>query len=170
MTERIKAFNEHLQREDHFDDALHQENLAQLEKEFHANNAGEQRNVFLSVRPRSFYEANDVVSLWRNTDSFEAVMKEAQDFTRKYEADVQFIFSHVQHHWHQFNDKGQRVPMKYCMPKGKKKTRKPVAPEAFLNASCEMKGKVRQDNTEREWCAKASLQSSTSRPQDAATC
>ena len=47
-------------------------------------------------------------------------MDEAADFKRRYEEDVQFIFSHVQHHWHALNDLKERVPTKYCSIRGKK--------------------------------------------------
>ena len=52
---------------------------------------------------------------------YEDALKEAAEFQRSYEADVQFIFSHVQHHWHALDKDGQRVPLKYCRPKGKVK-------------------------------------------------
>ena len=42
------------------------------------------------------------------------VLREAAEFKRRFEADVQFIFSRVQHHWHLRNAKGEREPMKYC--------------------------------------------------------
>ena len=54
---RVIAFTEHLHREDHFDHDEHQEQLASLEKEFHNNNCGPPVNVFLSVRPRFFYDS-----------------------------------------------------------------------------------------------------------------
>ena len=56
MLQRVLHFIEHMQREDHFDDDEHQNNLAALEKEFHANNAGRLRNAHLCVRPRELYE------------------------------------------------------------------------------------------------------------------
>ena len=65
MIERIKAFKQHVEREDHFDNDGHQNNLSQLEKEFHANNSGPQRNIFLSVRPRFFYTAAGKPYLWK---------------------------------------------------------------------------------------------------------
>ena len=46
--------------------------------------------------------------------------KEAEDFQSKYEKDVQFIFSHVQHHWHALDQSGKRVPLPYCRVKGRK--------------------------------------------------
>jgi hypothetical protein len=120
MLNRIVAFQEHLQREDHFDNAAHQRNLNSLESEFHTNNMGPDRNYFLSVRPRFSYEALDKPYLWKNAEKLEEAEREATDFQLAYETDVQFIFSHVQHHWHKLNDKGERVAMKYCMPKGRK--------------------------------------------------
>ena len=64
--ERVTSSVEHLQREDHFDNEKHQENLPALEKEFHENNFGPPRNLYLSVRPRYFYErSTDENYLWK---------------------------------------------------------------------------------------------------------
>ena len=38
LVERVKTFCSHLQREDHFDDELHQMNLTSLENDFKRNN------------------------------------------------------------------------------------------------------------------------------------
>jgi hypothetical protein len=46
---------------------------------------------------------------------------EAAIFKKRYEDDVQFVFSHVQHHWHTKTKEGNDVPMKYCRPYGKHK-------------------------------------------------
>ena len=56
LVERIKAFCEHLQRDDNFDDERHQQGAPVLEKEFHANNEGPHKNIFLSARPSQFYK------------------------------------------------------------------------------------------------------------------
>ena len=49
------------------------------------------------------------------------VEEEAAQFKQRFQTDVQFIFSRVQHHWHALDDKGNRVPLKYCRLKGRKK-------------------------------------------------
>ena len=102
--------------EDHFNDAEHQQNVASLEEQFRKNNFGVSGNIHLSVRPSSIQEgsAND-----------------GAGFTERYEADCQFIFSHVQHHWHKLGKNGQRHPMKYCQSKrrGKCKTCKAGFPK-----------------------------------------
>ena len=54
------------------------------------------------------------------TSQWERAWKEAEDFERKYEMDVQFIFSHVQHHWHALDAEGKRVLLTYCRVKGRK--------------------------------------------------
>ena len=65
VLERITNFVEHLQREDHFDNDQHQNDLPALEKEFHDNNFGPRRNLYLSVRPRYFYQrGKDDTYLW----------------------------------------------------------------------------------------------------------
>ena len=122
----------HLQREDHFDDEQHQKNLQSLESEFNTNNAGPLKNIHLSVRPTSMYDcskspcawasqastrsADDATGRRASEDLWAKIAEDAEQFQRTYEADVQFIFSHVQHHWHLLNEKGERVPMKYCRP------------------------------------------------------
>ena len=49
------------------------------------------------------------------------MQEEAAQFQQRFHADAQFIFSRVQHHWHTLDDKGNRIPLKYCRLKGKKK-------------------------------------------------
>ena len=114
MLDRLTHFVEHLQREDHFDDAQHQRDLPQLEEEFHANNAGPSRNLHLSTRPDFMYRASGSPYMWAHSldtrtangshahqveEACDAtVLAEARIFQEKYEADVQYIFSHVQHH------------------------------------------------------------------------
>jgi hypothetical protein len=151
ILQRITSFTEHLQREDHFNNAEHQRNLETLEREFHANNEGPARNHYLSVRSRPLYECADKPYLWSASSAHgghcaalvDAVHREAEEFKRIFETDVQFVFSRVQHHWHPLNKKGQREPMPYCRPASKRCTRckrdfpKKVQKDAF--------GKVRRD-------------------------
>ena len=143
MLKRVLAFIEHLQREDHFRDDLHQQNLANLEKEFHNNNEGPPRNHYLSVRPRGFYEQPGDAYLWEHPEANKQAKEEAATFQNAFETDVQFIFSHVQHHWHQRNDRGKRVPMKYCKPSSPKSKRcKRDFPKKVLR---DREGKLRMD-------------------------
>ena len=156
---RVINFVEHLQREDHFDDEEHQRNLRALEREFHANNEGPLRNRFLSARPRFLYERADKPYLWSQNSlshvralsqnaavralSQDVVEKEADEFRKLFEQDVQFIFSHVQHHWHLLNKEGKRVPMPYCQPSKRNCTRcKRDFPKKVLRGK---NGKVRLD-------------------------
>ena len=100
-------------RQDHVDDVQHQTQLDSLEKEWNANNAGPKRNIHLSVRPLSIFKDEDVSYLWqpasvRTSDqsqaSWSSAFEEGQRWIRKYNADAQFVFSHVQQHWHGKND------------------------------------------------------------------
>lgn len=121
---RLTTFISHLSREDHVDNDKHQENLESLEEQFKRNNDGPKENIFLSCRPRSFYEKCNVPSVWDSNvamdDSLmQRVHQDAFHFKQQYEADVQFIFSRVQHHWHTKNKKGEREAPKYCKIKGK---------------------------------------------------
>ena len=60
----------------------------------------------MSVRPGRVQHVAPEVSLWSTpTSSVELAEEDAKRFTAEYEADVQFIFSHVQHHWHKLVDK-----------------------------------------------------------------
>jgi hypothetical protein len=122
--QRISSFVEHLHREDHYDNDKHEAAEPELEKQFMTNCDGPRENVFLSARSRGFYEAPATATLWdapteENRESREAqVRAEAQSFKERYEADVQFIFSNVQQHWHPKDAKGVRQPTKYCRLKG----------------------------------------------------
>ncbi len=123
VLQRLTSFMEHLEREDHFDDELHQASLGALEKDFKRNNDGPAANIFLSARTRSFYENARVPCGWDSHGTVpldrlrDAVLAEAAHFKKQYLADVQFIFSRVQHHWHPLNNKFEREAPGYCKPK-----------------------------------------------------
>lgn len=145
---RITDFNEHLQREDHFNQELHEAEEPELEKQFHENNDGPAKNIFLSARTRGFYEMPSGMTLWdaQDADASKAllgtVQAEAEAFKKHYEADVQFIFSHVQHHWHPKDAKGVRQPTKYCQPKGRK-TKQRICKSGFpMHVCCNRQGQL----------------------------
>ena len=80
------------------------------------------RCIRLLLGSRYFYEKSR--SPWeKNEEDINAMMdrirEDAAKFKKQFEADVQFIFSRVQHHWHPKNKKGDREAPKYCKPKGK---------------------------------------------------
>ena len=153
MLKRVTTFLEHVQQEDHFDNELHQQNLDELERDFHNNNAGPLRNQYLSVRPKCFSETNDKPYLWHEKHGqvrqektltlVRETLEEAAEFRRRFEADVQFIFSRVQHHWHPFNAKGKREPMKYCrqVKKNMKRCKRDFPKTVMRDGS----GRIRQD-------------------------
>ena len=121
---RLTSFMTHVSQEEHFDDDLHQASLVPLEEQFKRNNEGPNENIFLSCRPRFFYEQSQLPSLWdRKVNDIDELLKrvqtEAAEFKKQYKADVQFIFSRVQHHWHPKNKKGKREAPSYCRTKGK---------------------------------------------------
>ena len=73
----------------------------------------------------------------------EEVEEEAEEFRARFEAEVQFIFSHVPHHWHPLSAKGKREPMPYCRPASKKCQRcKHDYPRKVLRDAF---GKIRED-------------------------
>ena len=114
MLQRVTHFVEHLQREDHFDNDQHQKDLPHLEEQFHANNAGVRRNHHLSVRPECMYTCTKAPCMWSDKhptrsaqdttptqtweEQWQTALAEAEEFRQAYEADVQFVFSRVQHH------------------------------------------------------------------------
>jgi len=124
VMDRLNSYITHLSCEDHVDDAQHQTSLVSLEQQFRQNNDGPKENILLSCRPRYFYESCKEPSLWDkarkdSTEVLERVREEAEHFKKQYNADVQFIFSRFQHHWHPTNKKGERQAPQYCKPKGK---------------------------------------------------
>ena len=46
--------------------------------------------------------------------SQDAVEEDARGFKSQYESEVQRVLSRVQHHWHNTDEDGNDVPMKYC--------------------------------------------------------
>ena len=116
MLNRITNFIEYVQCEDHIDDAKHQASLDKLEEQFHHNNFGPPENVYLSLRTAGMH-----LRVSPDTGSAQTPYEDARLFREAYDADVQFIFSRVQHHWHLLNKDGQRVPMQYCAQKGRRK-------------------------------------------------
>ena len=61
---RLTNFMTHLSCEDHIDNDMHQSSLDALEEQFKRNNDGPHENIFLSCRPRFFYEQCTLPSLW----------------------------------------------------------------------------------------------------------
>ena len=133
MLSRVTRFVEHLQREDHFNNAQHEQDLPKLEKEFHPDNASGSESRHLSVKPGFLYSNGQAPYLWADaadsrlanvskadaTTAWKVAEEEATTFLVKYTDHIQFIFSRVQHHWHALNDEGKRVPLKYCKLKGR---------------------------------------------------
>ena len=141
--DRIKEFIAHMCREDHFDDAGHQSQLGQLEKEWAANQAGV-AHLRMAMKP-SFLRAptygHGPSSLWEKSceevskGTREAeTMADAHEYKQRYEEDAQYIFSRVQHHWHAYRN-GVRVPYPYCRKKGvvKKKASKEKRGTLYVN-------------------------------------
>ena len=114
----------HLEKPRRSDQELHDDNIENLEKQFHANNVGPLENVFLSVRSSPLFSTQPAPCLWTEQQISATlllqVQAEAAEFKHRFQTDVQFIFSRVQHHWHKLDDKGNRVPLKYCQIRGKK--------------------------------------------------
>ena len=63
---RLTSFISHVSREDHVDNDKHQASLDALEEQFKHNNDGPDENIFLSCRPRFFYERCNLPCLWDN--------------------------------------------------------------------------------------------------------
>jgi len=143
----VTDFITQLSREGHFDHEKHEDSMDSLEAQFKSNNEGPKEHIFLSVRPKFFYEKRGLPSLWDKTpqselDVVSRVAAEAAHFKEEYEADVQFIFSRVQHHWHPRNQKGERQAPRYCCVKSKKAMQcKRGFPKKVL---CDKFNKVRQ--------------------------
>ena len=146
---RLTDFLEHLNREDHFDDNAHQQQLPELERQFHRNNEGPRENIFLAARPAGMLQRQQSY-LWASphlVELHEVILAEAALFKKRYEKDVQFIFSHVQHHWHGLDKDNNRVPLKYCRLKQKvRKTAVCKCKAGFPKTVCRTpQGALRQD-------------------------
>ncbi len=78
VMDRLNSYVTRLSCEDHVDDAQHQASLVALEQQFRQNYDGPKENIFLSCRPRYFYESCKEPSLWDkerkdSTEVFEQV-------------------------------------------------------------------------------------------------
>ena len=125
QVERIVDFQTHLHQEEHFYPTIHENNIDELERSFHANNSGERERLLIGSQFNVFSESHQAPFLWqRDRRSDKEVARteaeaDANSFERKYKKEVQYIFSRVQHHWHLKNKEGQRIPMKYCRLRNK---------------------------------------------------
>jgi len=164
--ESVKAFQEHLCSEDHVAHEAHAAALPELEAAWKTNHAG-QEHVGLCAKPQ--YQHEDYAAdLWASHGqrpsgphtgagrpcedaTLEATAAEvgraraeAELYKAEFEADVQYVFSRVQHHWHE-EVKGKRVPLKYCRVKGRQsphlcKARFPKTKQLSLSAKVLCKG------------------------------
>ena len=126
--ERIKRFITHMCRDDHFDDAGHQESLGALERAKAANLAGSthMRLAQMLAIYRRQVATEPKGSLWEpgiTEKQRAAIAVDAANFKGAHEAHVQHVLSHVQHHWHREED-GHRVPHPYCRKKGRNMKKK----------------------------------------------
>ncbi len=125
----VKKYSEHLHREDHYDHDGHQAQLPDLEKAW-KNNHQDAAHLGLCAKP-SYLGMDERALAWSseppNGDNaeeaevfMESVLEEARQFKQRFEEDVQYVFSRVQHHWHELRD-GKRLPLNYCSIKKKGK-------------------------------------------------
>ena len=92
------------------------------------DNYKDRSHIALCAQPGFFGEDSEA-SFWSNLEATKAgedidsaraaALQEARVFKQRFEEDVQFVFSRVQHHWHELKN-GVRVPLNYCRKKGKK--------------------------------------------------
>ena len=115
----------------------HQRTADKLEQDFKDNNAQSLEARHLSIRPKFVFNSHEAPYLWGDTadscktdddvedhnvsDKWTSSLEEAEKFQHDYQADVQFVFSRVQRHWHTLDEKGDRVPLPYCRLKGTSK-------------------------------------------------
>ena len=145
----IKKYSEHLHREEHYDHEAHQRALPYLEKAWQDNYA-DSSHLGLCAKP-SYLGVDDCALAWSrenyvsdneadHMDFLEHALIDASEFKEKFEKDVQYVFSRVQHHWHQLRD-GKRVPLNYCAMK--KKGKKHLCKSDFpLTKKCMSRAKV----------------------------
>jgi len=123
----VTKYTEHLYREDHFDNDAHQNALPELEKGWEDNYAGNE-HLGLALKP-GFIGRDKHALHWSTTkeendaekiSSDLAALADALAFKKEFEADAQYVFSRVQHHWHKLID-GERRPLNYCALKQKGK-------------------------------------------------
>ena len=128
--EALKAYRVHVCQEEHFDQLQHDAGLDRLEAGWRTNYSGYD-HIGLSFVSADVLKAAEP-PLW--TSEFGPVTgtsggsdgsrfsghvgADADDYTRLYRAEAQFVFSRVQHHWHPMKKNGNREPTNYCKLKG----------------------------------------------------
>ena len=115
--ESVKRYSEHLHCEDHVDHDAHQAALPELEAAWKTNYAGLE-HLGLCAKP-SYLGSDEVAIAWTRADFKEGDFQDQEDFLARvkadadkfreaFEKDVQYVYSRVQHHWHELRD-GKRV-------------------------------------------------------------
>ena len=136
----VKAYCSYICREEHFDQAAHDESLPTLETAWKGNYSSPEHRRLCGMWPELFTvpphsqwsvpgECTTSEPQGREHSRREAVA-EGRTWIAKYREDAQFIFSRVQHHWHGLKD-GKRVPLNYCKPKNAKKAKCNVCKSGF---------------------------------------
>ena len=113
--DRIKRFIENMCREDHYDNDTHQASIDSIEQAKKDGLAGAV-HIRLSSKPAFLQQClpDESPSLWGHEKPDETrLRKDAMTYKSNFEKHTQFVFSHVQHHWHHEKD-GVRTPHAYC--------------------------------------------------------
>ena len=121
--QRILRFHSHLHREEHFYEETHAANAEVLEKGAQSNFAETRDHFLLGARIADAAQSGSAPSLWTPAKaeagpSVGDVYAEGSRYKHAFTKEVQFVFSRVQHHWHNKMDNGERQPPKYCRVKG----------------------------------------------------
>ena len=100
LVNRIQQFVNHLQRSSHFAVEAHNNNLDDIEQVTLArkDEGLNPQLKWLSFQPKFLSSTTMPGPEWK----------------QKYDRHCQFVFSYCQHHGHSVDEKGNRVPLKYC--------------------------------------------------------
>ena len=145
----VFLYVEQLERAKHYNHEEHQAKLAQLEAEWKTNYAASS-NLGMCYKP-AFLGADSQAWLWpvdkkrklnpgEQEEVRQKALSDAKKFKDAFEKDARYMFSRVQHHWHQLRN-GVRVPLNYCAMK--KKGKKHLCRSDFpLHKKCSARAKV----------------------------
>ena len=115
----VKAFQAWLHREEPMDAAQHDEEASTMYTEWQQRYAGEQ-HAALCTTPEYMLDDSARTMWHKDGPSQDEAMTEGATFKRQYFADVQFVFSGVQEHFHKPTKNGLQ-PLSSCLSKRCKK-------------------------------------------------
>ena len=117
----LERYMEWVSMHEHLDQALHEQHVEDLEKQWRQNYKNSSNDA-LGYVP-SFVFNDEHATMWDGAD-MSSVAEDAAAYMTSYRTSGQFVLSRTNHHIHpKDRHTGERVPLNACIAKGQKKTK-----------------------------------------------